>query len=137
MRLAHFCYPQVFCNNCDIDTDITTEALLVWLKMKMKQEVPKGPRSLTWRKGQGSRWSHLHRTTNVVHQIFVEDFKMMLYTKFKSSGPCSFRQDFWKLQFEDLFLTQWPTYPTYQNHLNNFGRRPPRDHSCWVWSHSH
>jgi len=28
----------------------------------------------------------------------------MLYTKFESSGPCSFRQDFWKLQFEDLFL---------------------------------
>jgi len=29
---------------------------------------------------------------------------MMLYTKFESSGPCSFRQDFLKLQFEDLFF---------------------------------
>jgi len=30
---------------------------------------------------------------------------MTLYTKYKSSGPCSFRQeDFFKLQFEDLFI---------------------------------
>jgi len=37
---------------------------------------------------------------------------MMLYTKYESSGPCSFRQeDFWK----------WGT---------------PRDHSCEVWSKS-
>ena len=29
---------------------------------------------------------------------------MMLYTKYKSSGPCSFRQeDFWKLHFENPF----------------------------------
>jgi len=40
---------------------------------KKQQEGPKGPRSLTWGKGQGSRWSHLQRTTNVVHQILVED----------------------------------------------------------------
>jgi len=35
------------------------------------------------------------------------------------------------------FLTPWPTYATNQNHLNNFGRGPARDHSCWVWSNSH
>ena len=30
---------------------------------------------------------------------------MMLYTKYESSGPCSFRQeDFWKLHFENLFF---------------------------------
>ena len=34
------------------------------------------------------------------------------------------------------FLTPWPTYATNQNHLNNFGRGPPRDHSCEVWSKS-
>jgi len=29
----------------------------------------------------------------------------MLYTKYESSGPCRFRQeDFWKLQFENLFF---------------------------------
>ena len=33
-------------------------------------------------------------------------------------------------------LTPWPTYETYQNHLNNFGREPPRDHTCKVWSKS-
>jgi len=30
---------------------------------------------------------------------------MMLYTKYKSSEPCSFRQkDFWKLHFENLLF---------------------------------
>jgi len=32
------------------------------------------------------------------------------------------------------FLTPWPTFATNQNHLNNFGRGPPRGHSCEVWS---
>jgi len=32
------------------------------------------------------------------------------------------------------FLTPWPTYATSHNHLNNFGRGPPRDHSGWVSS---
>jgi len=35
------------------------------------------------------------------------------------------------------FLTAWPTYATNQNHLNNFGRELPRDHSCWVLSNYH
>jgi len=36
---------------------------------------------------------------------FVEDLKMMLYTKYESSGPCSFRlETFWKLHFENLFF---------------------------------
>ena len=47
--------------------------LLYILYSLLKQEGPKGPRSLTWSKRQGSRWSHLQRTTNVVHQILVED----------------------------------------------------------------
>jgi len=34
------------------------------------------------------------------------------------------------------FLTPWPTYATNHNHLNNFGRGPPRDHFCEVWSKS-
>jgi len=34
------------------------------------------------------------------------------------------------------FLTLWPTYATNWNNLNNFGRGPPRDHSCEVWSKS-
>ena len=99
---------------------------------------PKGHRSLTWGKGQGSQWSHLQRTTNVVHQRLVENLQMMQYTNYESSGPCSFRQeDFWKLHFEDPFFTPWPSYATNQNHLYNFGRGPPMDHTCWVWSNSH
>jgi len=29
---------------------------------------------------------------------------MMQYTKYESSGPCSFGQDFLKLHFENLFF---------------------------------
>jgi len=62
----------------------------------------------------------------------------MLYTKYESSGPCSFRQfkDFWKLHIKTYFFTPWPTYATKWNGLNNFGRETPRDHSCEVWSKS-
>ena len=61
----------------------------------------------------------------------------MPYTKYESSGHCSFRQeDFWKLHFEQLFLTPWPTYATNWNSLNTFDRGLPRDHSCEVWSKS-
>jgi len=56
---------------------------------------------------------------------------MMLYIKYESSGHCTFRQeDFLKLQFENLIFYPRPTYATNQNHLNNFGSGPPRDHSC-------
>ena len=41
-------------------------------------------------------------------------------------GPCGFGQkDFWKLHFENLFFTLWPTYAINQNHLNYFGRVHP------------
>ena len=43
----------------------------IWLSNK--QEGPEGPGSLTCGKGQRSQWSHLQRTTNIVHQILVED----------------------------------------------------------------
>jgi len=50
---------------------------------------------------------------------------MMLYTKYESSGHCSFRQeDFWKLHFENLFLTPWPTYATNWNIPVKFGQNP-------------
>ena len=71
----------------------------------IKQEGPKGPGSLTWGKGQRSQWSHLQSTTNIIHQILVEDLQMMLYIKYESSGHCSFKQgDFWKLHFENLIF---------------------------------
>ena len=61
----------------------------------------------------------------------------MLYTKYESSGPYSFRQeDFWKFHFKNLFIDPWPTYATNRNGLNNFDRGLPRDHSCEVWSKS-
>ena len=63
---------------------------------------------------------------------------MMLYTKYESSGPCSFRQEdfFENCILKTYCLTPWPTYATNWNHLNKFGRGPPRNHSCEVWSKS-
>jgi len=60
----------------------------------------------------------------------------MLYTKYKSSGPCRTRR-FLKIAFwKPFFLTPWPTEATNWNSLNNFDRGPPRGHSCKVWSKS-
>jgi len=62
----------------------------------------------------------------------------MLYTKYESPGPCSFRQeDFWQLHFENLFFDPVTYLCNHQNHLNNFCKGPPKDHSCWVLSSSH
>jgi len=59
---------------------------------------------------------------------------MTLNTKYESSGPCSFRQFFFEnCILKTYFLTQWPTYATNWNGLNNFDRGPPRDHYCEVW----
>ena len=43
----------------------------------------------------------------IIWTTLVEDLRMMLYTKYESSGPCIFRQeDFWKLHFINLCF--WP-----------------------------
>jgi len=59
---------------------------------------------------------------------------MLLYSKYDISRPCRFGQFFFKLNFENLFITPWPNYATNQNGFNNFGRGSPCDHSCEVWS---
>jgi len=46
------------------------------------------------------------------------------------------KKNFESFIFKIYFLTQWPTYATNWNGLNNFDRGPPRDHSCEVWSKS-
>jgi len=51
---------------------------------------------------------------------------MMFYTKYESYGSCSYKQE----DFLNCILKN------NHNHLNNFGRGPPRDHSCEVWSKS-
>ena len=59
---------------------------------------------------------------------------MMLYTKYESSGPCSFRQE--DFHFKTYLLTRdLLMQPT--DSLNKLDREPPRDHSCEVWSNSH
>ena len=70
--------------------------------------------------------------------ILVEDHTGTIPFEFGQIPVSGSREEVvWKLQFENLFLTLWPTYATNQNHLNNFDREPFRDHSCWVWSNSH
>ena len=72
----------------------------------------------------------IENTRGIIWTTLVEDLLMMLYIKYESTGPCSFRQeDFWKFHFKTYLLTPWLTYTTYWNGLNNFDRGPPRDHS--------
>jgi len=42
------------------------------------------------------------------------------------------KKNFENCILKTYFLTPCPNYATNQNHLNNFGRGPPRDHSCEV-----
>jgi len=133
ISLLKYAWFNVYCCSCGHIIKATHSLDLPSCFDLYKQEGPKGPGSLTWGKGQRSQWSHLQRTTNVVHQILIEDLQMMLYIKYESSGPCSFRQKFF-LKIAFWKPNVWPTYATNQNHLNNFGRGPPRDNSCWVWS---
>ena len=53
----------------------------------------------------------------IIWTTLVEDVQMMLYSKYESSGPFSFRQeDFWKLHFENL-LFDHVTYVCNQSEL--------------------
>ena len=55
----------------------------------------------------------------------------------KALGPVvSDKKIFENCLLKTYFLTQWPTYTTNWNNLNNFGSGQPRDHSCEVWSKS-
>jgi len=49
---------------------------------------------------------------------------MMLYTKYESSGPFSFRKDFKNCILKTFFLPCDLLKQTNQNHLNDFGRGP-------------
>jgi len=81
-----------------------------------------------WPQGRGQFWPQGHNLNNFSRGPLDDAIN---YTKYESPGPCSFRQeDFWKMHFENLFLTPLPTCATNQNHLNNFCKGPPRDHSC-------
>jgi len=86
------------------------------------------------KKTRGSRgpWvAHLSKMSKVTVEPFiktprgiiwtslVDDILMMLYTKFESSGSCSYTQDVLKFHFKTFLLTPWPTYVTNWNGLNN------------------
>jgi len=66
-------YSKESVNSCLKNMQEKSEFKTAKKDTRRKQEGPKGPGSLTWGKGQRSQWSHLQRTSNVVHQILVED----------------------------------------------------------------
>ena len=105
-------------------------------------------RHLETREPRGPSVAHLRKRSKVIEEPIIEnprgiiwttmleDLLMMLYIKYESTGPWSFRQDFWKFHFKTYLLTPWPTYTINWISSNNFDRVPPRDHSCEVWSNS-
>jgi len=109
---------------------------------KQKLNITRGPRG-PWvahlrKRSKVTVDSIIENLRGIIWTTLVEDLLMMLYIKYESTGPCSFRQeDFWKFHFKTYLLTQWPTYTTNWNGLNNFDRGSPRDHSCEVWSNSY
>ena len=115
---------------------ITTCQILSWsiyLNKRAQRALGRSPEEkVKGHSGANNREPQGHNLNN------FEDLLMMLYIKYESTGPCNFRQeDFWKFHFITYLLTPWPTYTTNWNGLNNFDRRPPRDHSCEVWSNSY
>jgi len=110
------------------------------MNKKVKQEGPEGPGSLTVHLRKKSKVTVepiIENPRGIIWTTLVEDLLMMLYIKYESTGSCSFSQeDFWKFHLKTYLLTPWPTYATNWNRLNNFGRGPPSNHSCEVWSKS-
>jgi len=74
----------------------------------------------------------------IIWTTLVEDLYMtLLYTKYESSGPCSFRQeDFWKLHFKNLFFDPVTYLCNQVERFEQIWRETPRDHSYEVWSNS-
>jgi len=100
---------------------------------------PRGPWVAHLRKrSKGTVKPIIKNPRGIIWTTLVEDLLMMLYIKYENTVPWSFRQKgFWKFHFKTYLLTQWTTYTTNWNGLNNFDRGPPRDHSCEVWSNSY
>lgn len=94
--------------------------------MCSKQEGPRGPRSLTWGKGQESQWSYYKSTT-------IDAIPNMKALGFVLSDKKIVK----RFILKTYLLTPWPTYATNWNSLNNFDRGPSRNYSCLVLSNSH
>ena len=56
----------------------------------------------------------------------------MLHTKYQSSTPSNFREDFQRFRFFFFLLPWQPELWVELNSLNNFGRASPKEHSCQV-----
>jgi len=73
---------------------------------------PRGPWVAHLRKrSKVTVWPIIENPRGIIWTTLVGELLMMLYIKYKSTGPCSIRQeDFWKIHFKTYLLTPWPTY---------------------------
>jgi len=84
-----------------------------------------------WPLGQGQFWPQGHNLNNFGRGPLDD----AIYQILKPLGlVVSDKKIFENCILKTYFLTPWPTYATNQNNLNNFGRGPQSDHSCWDWS---
>jgi len=82
-----------------------------------------------WPPGRGQFWPQGHNLNNFGRGPLDDNIKAL-------GLVVSDKKIFENCILKTYFLTPWPTYTSNQNHLNNCGRGPPRDHSCEVWSKS-
>jgi len=79
---------------------------------------------------QGQFWS-------LRHNLIIRTSRWCYILNMKALGlVVSDKKIFENFILKTYFLTPWPSYATKWNNLNNFGRGPPRDHSCEDWSKS-
>ena len=83
--------------------------------------------------GRGQFWSQGENLNN----FGTEPLDDAIYQIWKPWALWFQTRRYLKIALWKPFFTPWPTYATNQNHLNNFCKGTPRDHSCWVWSNSH
>ena len=82
-----------------------------------------------WPPGRGQFWPQGHNLNNFGSRPLDD----AIYQTWKLWALLFPTRRFLKIAY---FLTPWPTYAINQNHLNNFGRGLPRNHSSEVWSKS-
>ena len=85
-----------------------------------------------WPPGRGQIWPKGHNLNNFGRGPL--DDAIHCIPNMKALGLIVSDKIFENCILKTYFLTLWPTYATNWNNLNNFGRGPPRDHSCEVYA---
>jgi len=136
MRTCIICFPA-FVTASDVSAIILLKDNLIRLSPNKNKRAQRALGRSPEENVKGHSGANNREARDIIWTTLVEDLLMMLYIKYESTGPCSFRQDFWKFHFKTYLLTLRPTYATNWNGWNNFDRGPPREHSCEVLLNSH